>query len=60
MDIHVTCVCGRVYEKTEISAPVRNKGSFECECGVELERWNSSRVPSYRLIQHSGPEKHPK
>lgn len=60
MDIHVTCVCGRVYEKTEFQAQSRERGSFRCNCGAELDWWNSARVPFYRLISANIPERAPK
>lgn len=47
----VKCKCGAVYERGEIKLPVRDKDSYECSvCGETLDRWNASRIPTYKLI----------
>lgn len=44
--------CSAVYERTEFKLPVRDKDHANCEvCGEELESWNGSRVPSFRLME---------
>lgn len=46
-----TCECGAVYRRTEAVIAAREIDSFECVvCGVTLESWNSSYVPTYRLV----------
>ena len=55
----ITCSCGAVYERTENKAPVRDSDSFDCVCcGVEVEPWNDTRWPSFKLI--SRPQHAPK
>ena len=55
---HRSCQCGAVYNRTESMAPGRQIASFECAvCGVTMESWNSTWVPTYRLIV--GPVRHP-
>ncbi|MBB4041628.1 hypothetical protein GGR34_003306 [Microvirga flocculans] len=50
----VTCECGAVYEVTETKVPFRDRDNFNCDrCGEEVERWNGSTIPSFRLI--AGP-----
>jgi len=52
MKRNVTCECGAVYERTEQKVIFRDKDSVNCqECGRELESWNGSRIPVYRLIR---------
>lgn len=52
----ITCECGAVYERTEIKIIFRDKDSQDCgNCGIQLERWNGSRLPMFTLI--SKPEK---
>lgn len=47
----VTCNCGRVYERTVDRLPTRDAGSFKCQCGHELESWNSTFSPNFELKQ---------
>ena len=48
----VTCQCGVVYERTEFVFVVRDHDRATCQvCGEELESWNSSRIPQFRLIE---------
>jgi hypothetical protein len=52
----VTCECGTVYERTEWKTTSRDKDYFNCrECGREIESWNGSRIPSFKLV--SRPKK---
>jgi len=52
MRSQVMCECGAVYERTETKLTVRDNDSFDCRiCGKELESWNGSRIPSFRLIK---------
>lgn len=56
---HTACNCGAEYDRSETMASSRQAGSFECAvCGAMLESWNTSRVPTYRLV--SGPIRPPK
>lgn len=47
--------CGRVYEVKVTRFPMRDKDSFECACGNQIDSWNDTHVPIYTLI--SGPTK---
>jgi hypothetical protein len=52
MGREITCACGAVYERTEVKFTVRDNDSANCQvCGEELESWNGSRVPQFRLIK---------
>jgi hypothetical protein len=52
MTTTVTCECGAVYERGEVKLPARDKDSFDCEvCKREIERWNGSRIPVFRLVR---------
>jgi hypothetical protein len=52
MATRVTCSeCKRVYERIEVKFTTRDRDSYECRCGMQLESWNSSSVPTFRLIQ---------
>jgi hypothetical protein len=35
--------CGAKYVGHYTDYPMRDKGSFTCECGTQLHRWNGSR-----------------
>jgi len=51
---HRSCQCGAVYNRTESMAPGRQISSFECSvCSVTMESWNTTWVPTYRLV--AGP-----
>ena len=51
---HRKCKCGAIYRRTESMAPGREVSSYECSvCGETIENWNSTWVPSYRLV--AGP-----
>ncbi len=51
----ITCECGAVYERTEVKLIFRDNDSYDCRvCRRELESWNGSRIPQFRLI--SSPE----
>lgn len=53
----ITCRCGAIYERTEVKFMARDKDTANCQvCGDELESWNSSRVPQFRLSLISRPE----
>lgn len=44
--------CGAVYKRTVTRLPARDQDSFSCtECGEELDKWNSTYVPSYTLVK---------
>ncbi len=49
----VTCPkCSAEYERTLNKSPVRDQDSFECfDCGETLEKWSTSRYPSFRKIK---------
>ena len=48
----VTCKCGAVYRKGSEALRWRDNDTFNCQvCGVEMDSWNSSRVPTYELIR---------
>jgi hypothetical protein len=47
----ITCECGAVYERTEWKSAYRDNDHFNCQaCGQEIESWNGSRIPSFRLV----------
>ncbi len=57
-DRHRTRLCGAVDQRTEAMAPGRQMDSFQCTvCNATLETWNTTWVPTYRLI--SGPVRMP-
>lgn len=39
--------CGVVYEVTVTQLPLRDKDNFVCECGEELNSWNSTKSYDY-------------
>ena len=48
---HRSCKCGAIYLRSEAMAPAREVESFECYvCGATIESWNTTWVPTYRLI----------
>jgi len=50
-DLHRHCKCGAIYRRTEAMAPTRKLSSFECTvCGETMESWNTTWVPTYRLV----------
>ncbi len=48
--------CGAIYEVSCTKIIFRDKDSFDCRCGYELDSWSGSRIPNYRLIK-PGKEK---
>ena len=46
-----TCTqCGSVYEVLYRQIPVKDSDSADCHvCGQELDRWRSTRYPSFTL-----------
>lgn len=51
-----TCTkCGAVYEVREIKVPMRDKDSFDCECGEQLASWNGARIPLFTLVKPGSP-----
>ena len=41
-----------MYRRSHAMAPSREMSSFECSlCGATLESWNTTWVPSYRLVK---------
>ena len=47
--------CGAFYEVTLTRQPSRDQDYVHCECcGNTVAEWNSTSVPSFRLIQHPG------
>ena len=56
MATKIICACGAIYERTEVKLTVRDRDNANCQvCGEELESWNGSRIPQFRLITR--PEK---
>lgn len=52
----VTCACGAVYERSEHHFSMRDEGHQDClVCRRRLEAWNSTAIPTYRLI--AAPER---
>jgi hypothetical protein len=48
-----TCKCGAVYEKTISRFPMRDNDKATCDvCGEIMDSWNSTAVPSYKLIRN--------
>lgn len=44
--------CGSLYEKSTFRLPTKDSDRFDCEvCGERLDEWNSTTVPSYRLLK---------
>lgn len=44
--------CGAVYKSTVTRLPAREQDSFSCtECGVEMDKWNGTHVPTYILVK---------
>ena len=55
---HRSCHCGALYDRSEAIAPERQVATFECWlCGTTLERWSSTKVPTYRFL--AGPVRMP-
>lgn len=52
----VTCKkCGAHYKRVVTRLPTKDQDSFSCvECGEEMDKWNSTFMPSYTLIKN-GP-----
>jgi hypothetical protein len=51
------CRCGAIYHRTEAMAASREIDSFECTaCGVTLETWDTTWVPTYRRIADAAIE----
>jgi predicted Zn finger-like uncharacterized protein len=49
---HTCAHCGAVYEVTETKVAFRDQDTADCqECGKEMARWSSPRIPSYHLIK---------
>jgi uncharacterized protein (DUF983 family) len=50
--------CGAVYNRTITRLPTRDHDAFYCtECGEEMDKWNSTDMPSYTLIKKGQVEK---
>ena len=50
---HICPHCGAVYEVTETKVAFQDTDVADCqECGKEMARWSSSRIPSYHLIEN--------
>jgi hypothetical protein len=46
-----TCQCGAIYARNEAMAAGREISSYQCVlCDRTLESWNSTWVPTYRLV----------
>jgi transposase-like protein len=59
MEKKICPTCGAEYEVRMVHAMMRDKDSYECSvCDTELDRWNGSTFPSYRLVKR--PDKWPK
>lgn len=44
--------CGALYEVTYTKVIFRDKDVAHCQkCGDEIDSWNGSRIPSFRLIE---------
>lgn len=44
--------CGGAHKITWVRSAWRSKGVAECvECGGEMDRWDATTWPSYRLFQ---------
>jgi hypothetical protein len=51
MATEVQCICGAIWERTEVQATTRDSDDFQCTCGRTLETWNRSRIPQFRLLK---------
>ncbi len=48
----IWCKCGAEYKRTDTKFLVIHKGEAFCEdCGVMLESWDSTHVPSFEHIE---------
>ena len=46
------CECGAIYEVSYRRFPMKDSDYFDCDiCGKRLDKWKSTTVPIYRLIQ---------
>ena len=49
-DDKICAQCGSTYTVEYHHVPMKDIDSFSCSvCGVELDRWKSTRYPSYTL-----------
>lgn len=47
----VTCSCGAKYERAEAHLPIKDIGTFECQCcSAVIEHWSGRDVPLFRLV----------
>jgi hypothetical protein len=43
--------CWATYERSTFQGFTRERSSFDCYgCGAELERWDTSLVPTYSIV----------
>ena len=48
----IQCQCGTVYERETHKLQYRDHDTFECRiCKRELDLWNGSVVPEFKLIE---------
>lgn len=52
----VKCTCGRVWNLKRIKLPQRDKDSFNCVCGKELESWNGGEMWAGTLVSEPAPK----
>jgi hypothetical protein len=54
----VECDCGVLYNRREVSLPIKDIGFFDCvECGKRLEVWYGRNVPSFTRLMSQGERK---
>lgn len=53
----VICGCGAIYQRTVSDVLHVDRGKFSCTCcGQMLERWESPRIPYFKLIRRPAGE----
>jgi hypothetical protein len=54
----IKCKCGAEYSRTDTKFLITHKGDAACEvCGAIVESWDSTHVPSFKLIKR--PDRSP-
>ena len=44
--------CGKEYKEIKHEIPVREKGSFNCSCGYQINRWNGGVDYTYLEVEN--------
>lgn len=43
--------CGAIFERDLVEVPFVDRNSFYCDCGNEIEKWSSTRIPTFRKVE---------